>query len=161
MLVICSRHALSRVVMMLSCLCVHETLSAQRQPSRGHVTGSAVFRRRPEKPLEDHSLLPGPQDYDVKVPDDTGPAFSIAAKLPDKDCTDGPGPGAHDGASVLQRGPAFTMAGRHAQQASIEASPGPAAYSAPVRLLEPPPLGGLFQLHGSLTGQHFDQKSYF
>jgi hypothetical protein len=84
-----------------------------------------------EKPLEDHSLLPGPQDYNVSSPD-AGPAYTIGAKLHHAEGNDTPGPGAHS-VAASREGPAYTILGRHEDvQAEQSASPGPAAYDAKV-----------------------------
>jgi hypothetical protein len=89
-------------------------------------------RWREEKPLEDTSMLPGPQDYTLSPPE-PGPAFTIGAKCHSGVVEVSPGPGAHSVAAGYA-GPAYTIAGRRPSLPDARGvSPGPAAYTAPVR----------------------------
>ena len=92
-------------------------------------------RWREEKPLEDTSALPGPQDYTL-CPTEPGPAFTIGGKRGEPAVGDTPGPGSHTVATG-DVGPAYTIAGKHpAAVGTGMSSPGPAAYTAPVRAAE-------------------------
>jgi Sperm-tail PG-rich repeat len=117
------------------CLPVSHAWQCLNTPSRPRLVPCKAtqhkFCRWPdEKPLEDTSLLPGPQDYCPGSPS-PGPAFTIGNNLPHAAATDTPGPGAHTVADV-QAGPAYTMLARPQDTSNAEQLPGPAAYAAKV-----------------------------
>jgi len=97
----------------------------------------------------DTDYTPGPAEYDIRRRE-SGPAYSLAKRLPIHSSNDNPGPGAYDIGTTIGSAVAKSITSRQPELANAML-PGPNTYSVPSRLGEAP--------RHSMTYRGFQRKT--